>query len=440
MLRSGFSTDSISEDLNVARLHVMLNVCPIIQLEYFLDLDIPNQAQNASDVGSELQTIVNIGMQISKSKRSQTPVMNGSSKSPNQQPQSLSLVQSNGTNEQTTQSGSGSINPVPGSVEEKQLKDHIMMLQSSGKVRLRNRLRHGQDIANSQNFPNLESSFRPVTAQQQTVIARTAVPKLAPKLFNQISGSISMNSNGQMDKITFGNHSNGQRTTLVGSNGNNGQFMNAFPAVQTQNPASLRPIDVTNKVDFIELSQPQPGMQQPFMERQQVLASSDDNSIKDIVEIALKCADVSVGGTSKASNNDTSMDMQPLMCSTQICPNDANTNGKHKSVNTGNVNIINATCGFLPPVHEILATPSSSHQRQQTASLTVVPQVRFLPGHSNHLTDLHHFDTASNDSFLSKQLDGEVIFCKHRSFLMDHFDDTFQLLSELHVRNSKLGF
>merc|ERR1712226_1366262 len=117
--------------------------------------------------------------------------------------------------------------------------------------------------------------------------------------------------------------------------------------------------------------------------------------------------------------------MEPLMSSTQICAAGSpgqNMRGSGGVVHSGSQNV-DLSASSLPPVHEILGAPlpvqqTSMHTQVSDSRLNSsgnfqaplpVPQVKYLSGFSNHMTESHPFvDTASNDSFLSKQLDGEI--------------------------------
>ncbi|XP_075245439.1 uncharacterized protein LOC142339342 isoform X2 [Convolutriloba macropyga] len=429
-LKSGFTSESVTEDLTIAGLLVMLNVCPIIQMEYSLHMETKFGAEEIG-VSKELESIINLGMQISKSKRSQTPV-NGNSKSPVQQSQPLTVAQQPATCNVDSNIPSTNVNPAPGSMAERQLKDHIMMLQSSGKVRLRNRLRHGQETSlGSQMISGSESSFRPITTQQQSVFCAKPLPQIAPKLFNQITGSIAVNGHGNLQKVTLGNHNNGQRVVSVNTSNLRRSFGNNLAVVQTEKQSCAQTITVTSPINFLEQNandgQLQPG--QTYMQTQQVLASSDDSSIKDIVEIALNCANAEA--SPKSSKECQSLNLDPLLCSTQLCSNEVDPRPPDSSTGESEVRNHDVTTGMLPPVHEILGGTGRSDNSKQHPLVSTkvsrvpevpeindgelsrgvarqpVPQVRFLPGYSNQMTE-NFVDTASNDSFLSKQLDGEI--------------------------------
>ena len=401
-LRECFCLDSMPPDLTIAKLLVIMNVPPIVQIEYAINID-PLELSTSHKLNPDIDSIINIGLMVSQSKRSQTPVM-GLSNMPHDQ--ECNNVNSDFVVSQTKKhnadgaplgrAGSTGNCPVPGSTEERQLKDHIMMLQSTGKVRLRNRLKF-QDLSHMSsgqidgNFTNSSVVNETLNDLSNNNPIQRRLPKIAPKLFNQITGSITLRPNNSVGKIILGNHTNGQRISTIADKGalSTCNRTSNFIRIPFKHSSTLQPIQLShNQLETTYANPVQHESVAPIeaFPHHFVNPLHDNQCLPDILDVAMKTAKVTQGDLQAANSANSAQVSTVLPPLSEILPP---TNEMGSSV--GNI-----------------STPSMLTQDQCSplisGSSLPISQVRLLPG---CLSSAQTFD-ASSDSFLSRRLDGEI--------------------------------
>ena len=400
-LRGCFCLESIPTDLTMAKFLVILKVPPIVQIQYAMNID-PLELSASHKLNPDIDAIINIGLMVSQSKRSQTPVMGSSIHAYDQdssvQTNSDSGLQRKSSTEGPTLGRIGSVAncPIPGSSEDTQLQDHIMMLQSSGKVRLRNRLKFSQVAASQIESSLTNNTFMndPLNDLSNPNPVQRRLPKVAPKLFNQITGSISLGPNNNVGKIILGNHTNGQRLSTIGDNGalstcNQGS---SFINIPFKHTGALQPIQLTH--NQLETTYTNPGqlLESPVdtFPTQFGTPVHENHCIPaDILDVAMKTAQVPQSGLQTA--NPLSVESQQV------------------------ATVLPPLSEILPPSNEMVSNTGNclvtSSMAQQQCSPVIsanvhlpTSQVQLLHG---CLASTQTFD-ASSDSFLSRRLDGEI--------------------------------